>query len=298
MLAARPGTALAVVAAGLAGLGAPPFEACLRVLWKDLVGERLVHAAYTLDVTIQELIFIVGPLVALGAISVAGSAAGLWAAVAVQLAGTAIFASAPMVNRWRGGTAPRHWAGALRSLPLLVLLGATLLVGSGVGGTAVAVTFYAEAQGARSWTGILLAAQATGALLGGLIFARRQPRDLHRALPILVVLMALGYLPLLVSGPLPVMVVLLFLSGLMLPPVLTGVFISADRVAAPGTAAESFAWVATAFGIGSALGAALVGTVLEAYETVMIGFVAAPLVIAAGAALLRIGARPQPAVPR
>jgi predicted MFS family arabinose efflux permease len=286
VLAARPGTAFALLAAAMAGLGAPPFEACLRVLWKDLVGERLVHAAYTLDVTIQELIFIAGPLVTLGAIAVAGSGAGLWAAAAVQLVGTAIFTGAPMVRRWRGEAAPRHWAGALRSHRLLILLGTTVLVGAGVGSTAVAVTVYAESQGARSWAGILIAAQATGALIGGLIFARRQPKDLQRSLPGLVVLMALGYLPLLLVAELPAMVGLLFLSGLMLPPVLTGVFITADRVALPGTAAESFAWIATAFGTGSALGAALDGTLLETYEMVVIGFAPAPLTILAGAMLL------------
>ena len=291
VLAARPGTALAILASALAGLGAPPFEACLRVLWKELVGQPLVHAAYTLDVTIQELIFIAGPLVTLGAIALAGSGAGLWAAVAVQLIGTAIFTGAPMVRRWRGESASRHWAGALRSRPLLVLLGATVLVGAGVGGTAVAVTVYAESQGARSWAGILIAAQATGALLGGLIFAQRQPKDLQRSLPRLVVLMALGYLPLLAVAGIPAMVVLLFLSGLMLPPVLTGVFITADRVALPGTAAESFAWIATAFGTGSALGAALDGTLLEAYDMVVIGFVPAPLTIFAAAVLLRLSRR-------
>jgi predicted MFS family arabinose efflux permease len=164
-------------------------------------------------------------------------------------------------------------------------------VGAGVGGTAVAVTVYAESQGARSWAGILIAAQATGALLGGLIFAQRQPKDLQRSLPGLVLLMALGYLPLLAVAGLPAMVVLLFLSGLMLPPVLTGVFITADRVALPGTAAESFAWIATAFGTGSALGAALDGMLLEAYDMVVIGFVPAPLTIFAAAVLLRISRR-------
>jgi MFS family permease len=34
-----------------AGFGAPPFEALLRVLWQDLVGETLVPAAYTVDIT-------------------------------------------------------------------------------------------------------------------------------------------------------------------------------------------------------------------------------------------------------
>jgi hypothetical protein len=202
-----------------------------------------------------------------------------------------MFATSSAVRDWRGETAPRHWAGPLRVGTLRLLLAATVLVGAGVGGTTVAITAYAEAAGSRSWAGWLIAAQATGALIGGLVSARRPLADPERRLPVIVGCLALGYAPLLLVPPLVVMFVLLFASGLCLPVALTAVFVTADRVAAPGTAAESFAWVATAFSVGSASGAAGVGVLLGASDRLLIGFTLAPLAIGAGAALLRVARR-------
>jgi predicted MFS family arabinose efflux permease len=282
------GPVVVTAAAALAGFGAPPFEACLRVLWKDLLNERMLHAAYTLDVTTQELIFIVGPLVTLAAVGITGPTGGLVATALVQIGGTLVFTAAPAVRRWRGESAPRHWAGPLRSSRLRLLLATVLLIGAGVGSTAVAITGYAEAQGSRSWAGWLLAAQATGALTGGLFFARHPPTDLQRSLPRIVGILAVGYLPLLLNSPMAIMAVWLIISGVMLPAVLTGVFITADHVAPPGTAAESFAWVATAFAIGSAAGATMDGALLDATSAVIVGFVPAPLTILAAGTLLRL----------
>ncbi|GIH15886.1 MFS transporter [Rugosimonospora africana] len=282
----RPPPAVAVIAAVLAGVGAPPFESCLRVLWRDLIAERLLQAAYTLDVALQELIFIVGPMVALGGYALAGARGGLIATAVAQLAGTVLFSTAPVVRRWRGTPARRHWAGPLRSAELRLLLAATLLVGAAVGGTEVAVAGYADAHGSRSWAAWLLAAQAVGALTGGLLSTRYPLKDPRRALPALVALMAAGYLPLLLVAPLPLMAVALAVSGLMLPPALTAVFITADGVAPAGTAAESFAWVATAFATGSAVGSAVDGALCQAVGGVAIGFLPAPAIVAAAAALL------------
>ncbi|GAA5193835.1 hypothetical protein GCM10023322_56700 [Rugosimonospora acidiphila] len=259
-----PTPAVAVVAVAMAGIGAPPFESCLRVLWRDLIAEPLLHAAYTLDVALQELIFIVGPLVALAGYAAGGARGGLVATAASQLAGTLLFVTAPAVRRWRGSPARRHWAGALRSPDLRLLLAATVLVGAAVGATSVAVAGYADAHGSRSWAAWLLAAHAAGALTGGLFAARYPFRNPRRALPGVVAVLAAGYLPPLLAAPLPVMAGALAISGLMLPPTLTAVFITADRVALPGTAAESFAWVATAFAAGSAAGSAVDGAVCQA----------------------------------
>jgi predicted MFS family arabinose efflux permease len=295
----RPAPAVAVIAAALAGLGAPPFESCLRVLWRDLIAERLLQPAYTLDVALQELIFIVGPLVALGGYAVAGARGGLIATAVAQLAGTVLFSTAPVVRRWRGAPASRHWAGALRSPELRLLLAATVLVGAAVGGTQVAVAGYADAHGSRSWAAWLLAAQAAGALAGGLVSARYPLKDPRHALPAVLALLAAGYLPPLLVAPLPVMAAALAVSGLMLPPALTGVFITADGVAPAGTAAESFAWVATAFATGSAAGSAIDGALCQAVGGVAIGFVPAPAIVVAAAALLwyRRRRRPRPAAP-
>jgi membrane protein DedA with SNARE-associated domain len=67
---------------------------------------------------------------------------------------------------------------------------------------------------------------------------------------------------------------------------LTSVFIVTDQVAPAGTAAEAFAWVATAFAVGSSLGSAIDGALLGAARVVLIGFVPAPLAILVAAALL------------
>src|SRR5262249_33873116 len=150
------------------------------------------------------LIYIVGPLVTVAAIGLVGPAGALLLVSAVQIAGTAWFATAPAVRRWRGDPAPRHWAGPLRSARLRRLLLTTALLGAGVGSTTVAITAYAEAQGARSWAGWLLAVQAFGALTGGLVAARYPTR---RSLAVVVAALALGYLPLLLVPALPVMAV-------------------------------------------------------------------------------------------
>jgi predicted MFS family arabinose efflux permease len=283
--ALHPAPVVALGAAA-AGVGAPPFEACLRVLWRDLIAERLLHTAYTMDVALQELIFIVGPLLALAGYGLGGARGGLVATAAAQLLGTALFATAPAVRHWRGDPAPRHWAGALRSAQLRLLLAATLLVGAAVGGTAVAVARYADAHGSRSLAGWLLAAQAAGALAGGVAAMWRPAGDPRRALPVLVGLQAAGYLPPLLAGPPALMALALAGSGFLLPAVLTSVFITVDQVAEPGTAAESFAWVATAFATGSATGSIADGALAQTADTALPGFLLAPLTIAVAAALL------------
>ena len=222
----------------------------------ERLGRRaLVHSAYALDVATQEIIFVVGPVVTIGAVAAFGSAGGLIAAAIGQLGGVIIFTTAPVVRRWKGERATRHWAGPLRAGPIRLLLAATALVGLGVGATTVAITAYAQVEGSRAYAGWLLAAQAAGALIGGLTLAARASGRLTG----IVALMAAFYLPLLMTPSTPYMGVLMAISGLALPPALTAIFIKADLDAPTGTAAESFAWIATAFSIGSALGAPIDG---------------------------------------
>ncbi|MGA4728581.1 MFS transporter [Micromonospora taraxaci] len=251
----------AAVGAAVAGLGTPPLEACLRSLWPDLLPPTAVPAAYALDVAVQEVIFVVGPLSTLLAVALGGPVAGLVVAALLQLAGTIAFVRAPAVRAWRGVPAARHWAGPLRVHRLTVLLVGVAGAGTAVGGIAVAVTAYAEAAGNRHLAGWLLAAQASGALVGGLFYTRARPGGARR-LPLLTAGLTLGFVPLLLTPPPALMAVLLAISGLALPPALTAIFLKVDELAMPGTVAEAFAWVATAFTVGSAAGSALTGLVV------------------------------------
>ncbi|GIM95248.1 MFS transporter [Paractinoplanes toevensis] len=285
----RPAPLLA--GAALAGMGTPPLEACLRALWPDLVPAAHVTAAYALDIALQEVIFVVGPLVTLAAVAAAGPAAALIVAAVLQLAGVAAFVAAPATRRWRGQPAHRHWAGPLRVPRLATLVLGIACVGAAVGSIPVVLTGYAESAGDRGLTGWLLACQALGALVSGLLYTRAKPGSLRR-LPLLAACFTVAYLPLLlVPAPGP-MYLLQFVSGFGLPPLLTAAFLAADRLAPPGTAVEAFAWIFTAFTVGSATGAALAGPLTDA--SIRTGFAFAPIagLLAIAAMAVTAGRRP------
>jgi predicted MFS family arabinose efflux permease len=158
-----------------------------------------------------------------------------------------------------------------------------------VGSVTVAAAGYAESAGARSWAGWLLAAQATGALFGGLLYVRFAGLRRHATLPRAIGVFAVGYLPLLLTPAPAVMLVLMAVSGLALPRLLTVAFVVIDEVAPAGTVAEAFAWAATAFSVGSAGGAAAGGALVDAVGRVTFGFLIAPLSAAAAAWIALVG---------
>jgi predicted MFS family arabinose efflux permease len=289
---AASGHRIPVMVAGavVAGFGTPPLEACLRALWPALVPADSVAAAYSLDLAVQEVIYVTGPLVTLAAIGFAGPAAGLIVMAVLQLAGVAGFALTPVVRTWRGEAAERHWAGPLRVPRFVVIVAGVVCAGAAVGSLPVVVTGYAEAAGNRSLSGWLLAAQAAGALAGGLLYTRVKPGGPGR-LPLTAAVFAAGFVPLLLVPEPGPMAVLLAISGISLPPLLTAVFLTADRLTPPGTAVEAFAWIITAFTVGSAAGAALTGPLVS--ESIRYAFLLAPIagllaVLAMSAASLRL----------
>jgi hypothetical protein len=241
------------------------------------------------------VIFVVGPLVTLAAVALAGPSAGLVAAAVLQVAGSAIYARTPAVRGWRGEAAPRHWSGPLRVPRFVLLIGGIACVGAAVGSLPVALTGYAEALSDRSVSGWLLACQAVGALIGGLLYTRARPGG-RRRLPLFTVGFAVGYLPLMLMPGAGWMAPLTALCGLALPPLLTVAFLTADAVAPAGTVVEAFAWIATAFAIGSAAGSALAGPLVD--SGLRLGFGFAPVAGVLAVLLMTLAARERRVEPR
>ena len=287
MLAALPWSpgALAFAVALVAGLATPPLEPALRTLWPSVLAPRQVPSAFALDAAAQELVFVLGPLVVLLA-QLTGPGGGLVAAAVVGLAGTAWFVASRASRSW---TPPvheaRHWAGPLRSRPLVVLYGAVLLVGVTIGVPAVALVAYAESVGSRGLAPWLVAANAFGALLGGVGYSPRAPhREPRRDLLLGLVVIVVSYAALAaVPAQRPLMVLLTVLSGVGLPVVLTCVFQLVDRLAPVGTTTEAFAWLISAFLVGSSVGAAVAGTMSDA------GRIGGSLLVGSVASLAALG---------
>lgn len=290
--------AVAVGGVALAGFATPPLEAGLRALWPDvLAGPAEVRTAYALDAATQEMIFTFGPLLVVAAAAVSTELALIVTGL-LGVAGTLVVASSRPSRRWRGAPRATDWAGPLRSPGLRMLMAALACVGVALGVISVAVVTYADARHLANAAGVLLAANAGGALCGGLVhgggwFGVRNEQSARPAPALLFTGLAAGYLPLVLTPAFPFMIVLAFLSGVFLAPTLATSFTLVDSLAPRGTVTEAFAWVVTAMATGAALGSAIAGVMGDlagasgAFACAGAGGVAALGIILLGRPLLR-----------
>jgi hypothetical protein len=133
MVARGAPNGLVVATAGLAGALLPPTSACMRALWPVVMSRRpeALGAAYALDATTQELLWITGPAVVAVLVLVASPGAAVALAALLTIAGVIVFARAPAVRLWplaeRGR---RARLGALASPPIRALTLTLLSLGS------------------------------------------------------------------------------------------------------------------------------------------------------------------------
>ncbi|MER0478845.1 MFS transporter [Streptomyces sp. Edi2] len=257
---------LAYAAMVIAGFFTPPLEGGLRALWPGVLKRAdRVHAAYALDAVAQEVMFAVGPLLVTLCVAAWSEGAALLVINLLGVLGALSVVVSEPSRQWRSGPREAHWLGALRSAGMLVLIGAFFFVGLALGSIAVAAVAYAEEHGGgmavSSW---LLSALGIGALIGGLGYgAREWPGRPESRLRLLIGLLALGYLPLVLVPGVAGMTVLTGVAGVFLAPALACAFVVVDRHAPRGTVTEAFSWLVTTFGVGSAVGASVVGPAVE-----------------------------------
>ncbi|MFD6878733.1 MULTISPECIES: MFS transporter [unclassified Streptomyces] len=258
--------AVAYAAVVVAGLFTPPLEGGLRALWPSVLGgkEERVHAAYAMDAVAQEVMFTVGPLLVTVFVSLWSPAVALVALNVLGVLGALSVVVSEPSRAWRSAPREAHWLGALRSRGLLALLGAFFFVGTALGSITVAAVAYSDEHGGAAVYGWMMAALGLGALVGGVTYGARQWAGApERRLQLLVALLAVCYLPLMLTvGPVG-MTALSALAGVFLAPAIACAFIVVDRHAPVGTVTEAFSWLVTFFGVGAAMGTAAAGPAVE-----------------------------------
>jgi MFS family permease len=259
-----PIAAVAVVAAG-AGIAMPPVGASLRSLWPRMfVDPDLRAAAYALEASLQEVTFIVGPLLVALLTAAVSPVVALGVAAFAGGAGTLLIASAAPVREWRpeeGGS--RTLLGALESRGVLTLVALSTCLGIGFGGTEVGFPAFAEDHGGAELGSVPLSLFAAGSLVGGLVAGARVTLPPLVLLRVSAVLLAAGLALPMLAWSLPSMSVLAFAAGLSIAPVVMAAYGLVDAVATRGTAAEAFSWITTAVFAGFSIGMALGGTLID-----------------------------------
>jgi MFS family permease len=249
------------------GLASPPLGACLRTALPRLLPDQdAVRASYTLDATVVELTWILGPplVLALGAATSTGVA--LAASGAVLLVATAAFAAEPASRRWRPSVArSRGRGGCLRAPAMRTLVLVLIAVGVLFGAVEVGVTAATAGLGSTASAGPLLGLWGAGSLIGGML-AVRLGAGLRGGAGLALVLAALtcGHVLLVpAAGSVVAMAAVLVLGGTAIAPTYAVVYAMVDDAAPAGTETEAFAWLGTAVAIGAAAGSAVAGAAAD-----------------------------------
>jgi predicted MFS family arabinose efflux permease len=265
---ARVAEGVLVAATAVAGLLMPPVGPTIRMMWPGMLPRpELRTTAYALEATIQEVIFVVGPLIVAALAASISAGAGIVASGLACIAGAIGFTATPAVRARRPDPAhdrsDHHLFQALvpRGIRRVLMLG--IAYGVAFGAAEVAMPAFAEGHGGRSLGGITLAAFSGGSLIGGVVAgAASSAGALNRRLQVISAAFVVVLVPPLLAGSIPEMAVIMFVAGLPIAPSVAVSYNMLERAAVPGTQAEVFGWMSTSVTIGLAAGTAAGGSLI------------------------------------
>ncbi|MDQ2582439.1 MFS transporter [Saccharothrix yanglingensis] len=270
--AVLPGGAwpVAVVVGFLTGSSTPPVTAMSRASFPRLAKGAAQSAVFTVEASMQEVMYVVGPALAATVVAVWNAQVALWLCGVLAVFGALGFAGAlrragldePVARERPAGGRTLLADGSLA----LALVTAMFLVASLVSIDMVIIA-WARDLGRPAVAGVLTAVWGIGSVVGGLIaggltgrvrFARR------------MLLMALGVAPLVLVLP-PVLDpssvwligLVLGVGGMAIAPAIAANNQRVNGLAPDDRKAEAFGWMGTFTTAGSALSLPLAGTLLD-----------------------------------
>ncbi|HEV2503069.1 MAG TPA: MFS transporter [Mesorhizobium sp.] len=243
----------------------PSFSSFVRARWTELYrGTSKLHTAFAFESVVDEAVFMVGPILAVGLSVTVFPEAGPLAATIFLIVGSLLFAAQrstePPIH------AQEHSGGQsvirLGSLQIIVVTLAS--IGAIFGTAEVAAVAFAEAQGNKAAASLALSAYAAGSLVAGLAFGMLKLKlPLARQLLITIALAALTTLPLLIVGSIPMLCLVLFVAGVAVSPTIITAMALVEKLVPSSKLTEGMTWAITSIGIGLAAGSSAAGWVID-----------------------------------
>lgn len=250
----------------LAGASLPQIGSCVRARWSYVLSApREVQTAYALEAVVDEVVFILGPILVTVLATSIHPVAGLMTAMVTGVGGSLAFSAqrgteppAHRHDRSTGARPPMPWRTVL---PLIVVF-----AGLGVlfGAAEVTTVAFAEEQGNKAYAGPLLALWALGSLTAGVVTGaltwRKGPSGRVRwgALG-----MAGAMAPLTFIDAVPLMGLMLLVGGLAIAPTLVAAMSLTAQTVPSSRLTEGMAIMHTGLVAGVAPGATISGFVVD-----------------------------------
>ncbi|WP_026095769.1 MFS transporter [Microbacterium sp. B19] len=262
------------------GLATPPVQSAVRTIYPKMVNSSQLTPLYSLDASLQEIIWVLAPVLITLVGTQAGTVPALLLIVVILLGGGAWFILSPEVGRVRIPRSRRALGSVLRKPPVILatatgflLIGACAAVEAGV----VATFSHGGLE-----AGLVLAVFAIGSLSGGLAFGHIPIGRwaMARRLAIVTVGLSLTIVSLnawWLGGT-------LLVAGAGIAPALAVMFAMTSASVRFSETAEAYGWIGTGQLIGAAAGSAVAGFLVDgvgpqgAYVAAA-GFAAAGLIV-------------------
>jgi len=267
------------------GLGFSSAGSSVRARWTHRLRDSpLLNTAYALEAVVDEVVFILGPVVVTVLATSVHPAVGLGVCVVLGLVGAFALAAQQDTQPPIQNTAQRRQPSSpLPARQLVPVVLACACLGALFGAMEVVIVAFATEAGILRYAGFLVMAWAAGSLVSGLVTGTiawtvppaRRFRVGALVLGLSVVPLAFVSQPVLVAG-------LLTLSGLAIAPTLIASVAVTQATVPHNRLTEALGWTSTGLAGGVGLGAAGLGQVIDRWGS-QAGFVG---VIAVGVALV------------
>ena len=243
----------------IAGLSMPPIQPAVRTIYPKVVNSRQLTPLFSLDASAQEIIWVLGPVIATFVAIQVSTTAGILLAAFFLVAGGIWFVALPEVGRVRIPRSRRKLGVVLKKPEVLLstvvgfmLVAACAAVEAGV----VAVFGHGSAN-----AGWVLGIFAIGSLIGGLALGHLPIGPWALASRMLIVTIGLAIAGIYLnfwwlSGA-------LLVAGIGIAPSFAVLFGIVSASVKFSDTAEAYGWIGTGQLIGAALGSALAGFAID-----------------------------------
>lgn len=239
----------------------------IRARWSlALAGKPELTTAYSVESILDEVIFVLGPLLATVIATRADPVIVLYVALALIVIGACWLSTqrATEPPRQPVGTPPHR--SALRERGILLLSAGTVFMGAVFASAEISMIAFCGQHGHRSLSGLVVAMFAAGSGVSGFCYGARTWRaDVLARYRLAVTLFALMPLLFLVATNVALLATCSFVVGLAIAPTLITMFGLVEQLV-PGTSlTEGLTWVLTGLNVGYGTGAAAVGGIADAH---------------------------------
>jgi MFS family permease len=251
---------------------------------EDETDKHVVNTAYSYEALMDEIVFIVGPITATACATSIAPAAGLIAGMILMSIGLPLFAMQRATEPPPSPVRVKDPHPPVIGIPIVQAIAlATTFTGGFFGAIAITVVGFAESEGQKSYSGLLLGLWASGsavmAIINGLI---KWKTSYAGRFLIFLTALTIFSIPFIFVNSILGLAIALFFNGFAIAPLIVNAYGVVQEAVPSEQITESFTWVVAGMPLGGAIASALGGWVIETYGAqsalwVPLGFMCAAL---------------------